>query len=238
MGRRVLGSALLLLVGGGVGFAACWFARPSAPPAAAAEPPAGDEVVVEIRVKLPPGAVRPDDFRHSASSAQQGALINTCLPYDLAIEGQGFFEVLMHNGETAYTRDGSFGVNAEGKLADREWHVLTPGVTIPQDAVNVAVGVDGCVTCVNPMGQASVVGRIRLVRFPNPGWLRRDELGKVWVPTAEAGVPSVGEPGTGTFGLIRQGFRERQAELDASMLLDLVRTVVQEDRSIRVRVER
>jgi flagellar basal-body rod protein FlgG len=237
MSRRVLVSAVLLLVGGGIGFAACWFARPSPAAVAAPEPPAGEEVVVEIRVKLPPGAVQTVGAHHSASSLQQNALLNTSQPYDLAIEGQGFFQVLMHNGETGYTRDGSFGVNPAGVVVDREMRPLTPAITIPQDAVNLAVGADGQVSVVNPTGQASVVGQIRLVRFPNPGWLRHDDLGKVWVATDEAGVPSVGEPGVGNFGLVRQGFRERQAQLDAVMLTDLVRQVVQEQRA-QVRVER
>jgi flagellar basal-body rod protein FlgG len=234
MSRRALVSAVLLIVGGGIGFAVCWYGRPAA---VVPEPkPSGEEVVVEVRVKLPPGAIRPDDSR-SASSYRQGALINTGEPFDLAVEGRGFFQLTLPNGETAYTRDGSFGTNPQGSIVTKQGYLLVPQVTIPQDTVNVAVGADGCVTSANPMGQVSTVGQITLTRFVNPGWLHRDENG-LWVETAGSGPPHVGAPGSDTFGLVRQGFRERQAELDAPLLLDLVRKVVEEDRATRVRVER
>lgn len=236
MGRRLLVSALLLALGGGGGFAACWFLPPAPVPPPADPPAAGDEVVVEVRVKLPPGAIRPNDIRHSASSAQQGALINTGRPYDLAVEGRGFFQLLLPSGETAYTREGAFGINSQGHLVTKQGFLLTPQFTLPLDAVNIAVGADGTVTTTNTGGQASTVGQITLARFLNPGWLHRNEHG-LWVETAGSGPPHVDTPGVNGSGLIRQGFRERQAELDAVMLVDLVREVVQEHRA-EVRVGR
>ena len=220
MSRRVLVSAVLLLLGGAVGFAACWYTRPA--PAVAPEPPAGGEVVVEVRVKLPPGAIRPDDSARTASSYRQGGLINTGEPFDLAVEGQGFFQVTTPSGEVAYTRDGSFGTNPQGNIVTKRGYLLVPQLTIPQDAVDVSVGTDGAV-CVRKATEstACVLGQLTLVRFVNPGWLRRNELGW-WAETAGSGPPHVGTPGSDAFGLIRQGFRERQSGLDAVMLLDLV----------------
>lgn len=237
MGRRIIISAVLLVVGGGIGFAACWYTRP-APATSAEPPPAGDEVVVEVRVKLPAGAVRPNEFHHSTSSLHQNALLNTGEPFDLAVEGQGFFQVVLPSGETVYTRDGAFGQNSTGHLVTKQGYLITPEIAIPQDAIDVSVGKDGCV-CVRKAAETtvSVLGQIRLVRFNNPGWLRRDESGW-WVETAESGPPHVGVPGADTFGLIRQGFRERQAALDAHTLIDLVREIIREDGGVRVRTGR
>jgi len=238
MNRRIIIPLVTLLVGGGVGFAACWFARPTPAAVPAPEPsPDGDEVVVELRVKLPPGAVQPVGAHHSASSVRQGGLINTGEVFDLAVEGAGFFQLTLPSGESAYTRDGSFGLNSQGNLVTREGYLVVPQVTVPPDTVNVTVGADGTVSMTNVTGHSSTLGQLTLVTFLNPGWLDRDEHG-LCRETTGSGCPHDRTPGVNGSGLIRQGFRERQSDLDANMLVDLVRAVVREDGRATVRVER
>lgn len=238
MNRRIIIPLVTLLVGGGVGFAACWFTRPAPAAVPAPEPsPDGDEVVVEVRMKLPPGMVPPVGPDHSGSSARQGALLYSGDPFHLAIDGAGFFQVQLPTGDIAYTRNGAFGLNAQGSLITREGFLVTPQVTIPPDAFSVTVGTDGLVCMTNASGQASVLGQLTLATFVNPGWLDRDEHG-LCRETTGSGCPHNHTPGVNGSGLIRQGFRERQAELDASMLIDLVQAVVREDGRATVRVGR
>ena len=109
----------------------------------------------------------------------QGGLVNTSNPFDIAIEGQGFLQVLMPNGETRYTRDGAMRQNPQGNLVTTDGFLITPQVTIPQDAVNVAIGSDGTVNITNAQGQASVVGQLTLVRFPNPAGLSVHQLAQL-----------------------------------------------------------
>ena len=239
MSARLLVPLVTLLVGGGVGFAACWFARPTPAAVPAPEPsPDGDEVVVELRVKLPPGKVPPIvGPDHTGSSARQGALLYSGDPFHLAIDGAGFFQVQLPNGDIAYTRNGTFGLSPQGIFFTREGYMLLPQIGIPADAISVSVGADGTVSMTNVTGHSSTLGQLTLVTFLNPGWLDRDEHG-LCRETTGSGCPHDRTPGVNGSGLIRQGFRERQSDLDANMLVDLVRAVVREDGRATVRVER
>lgn len=238
MNVRVLVPLVALIGGGVLGFGAGGLVRPVAPAAHAAQPAReGDEVVVEVRVKLPPGAVRPGDDGRPASTRSQGALLNTGNPLDLAIEGDGYFQLLLPSGDVAYTRDGVFGQNAQGNIVTKQGHLLTPQVTIPNGTQAITIGIDGVVTVTQTRSkEVSQAGQICLSRFPSPGWLRRDADGLSF-ETDESGPSFTATPGVNNIGLIRQGFRERQAELDAVTLTDLVRDIVREQQ-VRVRVER
>ncbi len=238
MNRRIIIPLVTLLVGGGVGFAAGWFNRPAPVAVPAPEPsPDGDEVVFELRVKLPHGMVPPVGSDHTGSSARQGALLYSGDPFHLAIEGAGFFQVQLPTGDIAYTRNGAFGLSPQGLIFTREGYMLLPQIVIPADAISVSVGTDGAVSVTKAAGKVSVVGQLTLVTFVNPGWLDRDEHG-LCRETTGSGCPHNHTPGVNGSGLIRQGFRERQAELDASMLIDLVQAVVREDGRATVRVGR
>ena len=127
---------------------------------------------------------------------------------DLAVEGEGFFQVLLPNGETAYTRAGNFRRNAEGSLVTVDGYIVQPEITIPSDALNVTVGADGTVSVVRP-GQtdAEEIGSMQLARFANPGGMR--SIGRnMMTPTSSSGDAVLGTPGEEGYGTLAQGFIE------------------------------
>jgi len=139
----------------------------------------------------------------------EGDLQQTGNPLDVAIEGDGFFSVTQANGETAYTRAGTFKKDSQGKLVTAEGFALEPEITIPGDALSVTVGVDGTVSVTQPGVTAPAeVGSIQLVRFINPGGL--SSLGRnLFATTQASGDPLPGTPGQDGFGTILQGFVEK-----------------------------
>ncbi|MBI2265179.1 MAG: flagellar basal-body rod protein FlgG [Armatimonadetes bacterium] len=138
----------------------------------------------------------------------QGDFQKTDNPLDVVIEGQGFFQISMPDGSIAYTRDGSFKRDSQGRLVTSDGFFVSPELAIPQDAVTISIGQDGTVS-VTTQGQAApqVLGQITLARFINPGGL--ESKGKnLFVETAASGPPIVGTPGTGGMGSLAQGFLE------------------------------
>ena len=139
---------------------------------------------------------------------QQGNIIQTENSLDLAISGRGFFEILMPNGSVAYTRDGSFQVDADGNVVTATGFLLEPNITIPEDVTAVTVGQDGTVT-VQVAGDSSPteIGQIQLTQFVNPAGLQPvgDNL---YMETAASGSPQQGVPGEDSRGLLIQGALE------------------------------
>jgi flagellar basal-body rod protein FlgG len=138
----------------------------------------------------------------------QGSLTQTGNTYDLAIKGQGFFQVQMPDGSTAYTRDGAFQVNADGQLVTNNGDPVQPGITIPVNAQSVTVGADGTVSVLLP-GQSTptVVGELQLASFVNPAGL--EPRGQnLFVETAASGAPNVGAPNSEGLGPLQQGMVE------------------------------
>ncbi|HEY4904167.1 MAG TPA: flagellar basal-body rod protein FlgG [Candidatus Sulfotelmatobacter sp.] len=140
----------------------------------------------------------------------QGDFTQTGSPLDLTIQGQGFFQVLLPNGQTAYTRDGSFHTDPSGNLVTQDGDALQPAITIPTGATSVTVGSDGTVS-VTQAGQtaAQQVGTIQLALFNNPGGLNSTGS-NLFLATTASGDPVVGTAG-GTEGLgsIVQGMLEQ-----------------------------
>ena len=138
----------------------------------------------------------------------QGDFQQTGNPLDIVIEGDGFFQVLTPNGETAYTRDGSFKMDSQGRLVDSDGYPMQPEITIPAEATNISVGADGTVT-VNLPGQTtpSEVGQIQLVKFLNPAGLSSQGR-NLFAPSAASGDPVTGTPGANGFGTTAPGFIE------------------------------
>ena len=130
----------------------------------------------------------------------QGNLASTGNPLDIAIQGAGFFQVLLPNGQTGYTRAGAFQLDAQGAVVTADGNPLQPGITIPANATNISIGTDGTVTVSLPgQAQASKVGTIQTAAFANPGGL--NSVGRnTYLPTAASGDAIVGSPG-GTEGL-------------------------------------
>ncbi len=140
--------------------------------------------------------------------AEQGNLASTDNTLDLAISGQGFYQVTLPSGETSYSRAGSFQLSPTGQIVSADGYVVQPGITIPANAVDITINASGEVL-VKIDGQVNVsnVGRIQLASFPNPAGLEAtgDNL---FLETAASGTATQGNPGTAGFGQLMQGFLE------------------------------
>jgi flagellar basal-body rod protein FlgG len=138
----------------------------------------------------------------------QGNLQQTTNNLDLAIKGQGFFQVQQPDGTTAYTRDGSFQVDANGQLVTNNGYLVQPGITIPANAQTVTIAADGTVS-VAVAGQSAPqeVGQLAIASFVNPAGL--DPKGQnLWAETAASGAPQAGVPGSNGLGRLQQGYVE------------------------------
>jgi flagellar basal-body rod protein FlgG len=140
----------------------------------------------------------------------QGDMSQTGNPLDLMIQGQGFFQVKLTSGETAYTRSGAFHVDAQGSMVTADGDPLDPAITIPGGATDISIGADGTVT-VKMAGQseAQQVGNIQLAVFQNPGGL--NSIGKnLFLATTSSGDAIVGTPGGSEgLGTLQQGVLEQ-----------------------------
>jgi flagellar basal-body rod protein FlgG len=139
----------------------------------------------------------------------QGDFTETGNPLDLTIKGQGFFQVRLPSGDLAYTRSGTFHLDAEGNVVTSEGDPLEPAITIPPDAQSITIGSDGTVSVVQPgQSQAQQVGSIQLAMFPNPGGLN-SVGGNLFLSTTASGDPIVANPGGSEgLGTLEQGFLE------------------------------
>ena len=138
----------------------------------------------------------------------QGNLQQTSNNLDLAIKGNGFFQIQLPDGTTGYSRDGSLQVDANGQLVTNTGYLVQPGITIPANAQNVTIAPDGTVNASTP-GQATpqAIGQLTLASFINPAGL--DPKGQnLWAETAASGAPNAGAPGSNGLGLLQQGFVE------------------------------
>ncbi|MCP3178415.1 MAG: flagellar basal-body rod protein FlgG [Desulfuromonadales bacterium] len=137
-----------------------------------------------------------------------GDMQSTGNELDLAIEGTGFFQVILPDGETAYTRDGSFKKDSVGRIVTSEGYPLFPEIVVPENATRIAVGEGGDVEVfLDGENAPAQVGVIELVRFSNPAGL--SSLGRnLYAETLSSGVPVAGVAGTEGLGLISQGFLE------------------------------
>lgn len=137
-----------------------------------------------------------------------GDLSLTTNPLDIAIEGDGFFQVQMLDGGTGYTRDGAFKLSAEGRLVTSDGYYVLPHITIPDDTLSVSVGQDGVIQ-VQQFGQdePTEIGQFELARFVNPAGLA--PLGRnLFSPTAASGNAVVENPGINGMGTLNQYFLE------------------------------
>jgi flagellar basal-body rod protein FlgG len=162
-----------------------------------AEYPVGLEVGLGARVVTTEKSFSQGDFRETGN------------PLDLVIEGDGFFQITMPNGATAYTRSGAFKVDSQGRLCTSEGWLLSPEVNIPPSAVEIAIGSDGTVSILN--GDTGVVedlgATVELARFSNPGGLK--SIGhSMYLATPASGDAITGTGGSLGLGAISQGFLE------------------------------
>jgi len=138
----------------------------------------------------------------------QGDLRNTENPFDVAVEGDGFFQVLLPNGLIAYTRAGDFKLDRDGRFVTSDGFPLDPQVTVPDDTTAVTVGTDGTVS-VQVAGQSASqeIGNLELVKFLNPAGLQA--IGRnLFLETDASGAAIPGIPGEQGLGTIAQGYLE------------------------------
>lgn len=135
----------------------------------------------------------------------QGNLVQTGNAMDLAIQGRGFFQILMPDGSLGYTRDGSFNLNDQGELVTANGYVVQPGINIPQGALSVTIGGDGTVTVQLP-GQAAPVqlGSVQTADFINPAGLQPQGQ-NLFLESAASGPAQIGTPGLNGLGTLLQG---------------------------------
>ncbi|HET7221912.1 MAG TPA: flagellar basal-body rod protein FlgG [Rhodanobacteraceae bacterium] len=138
----------------------------------------------------------------------QGSLEQTGNSKDVAIDGKGFFQVLMPDGNFAYTRDGSFQVNESGQLVTADGYPIQPAVIIPQDALSITIGKDGVVTVTQPgSNESTQVGQLSLSTFVNPAGLQ--SIGdNLYLETSASGMRNESTPGLNGAGRLDQGYVE------------------------------
>jgi flagellar basal-body rod protein FlgG len=152
-----------------------------------------------------------------------GDLQQTGNPLDIAIEGDGFFQIQRPDGSTAYTRDGTFKLSADGRLVTSDGYFMIPEITLPEDTTSVAVGKDGTLEIMQ-FGQddPTQVGQIELARFVNPAGL--SAIGRnLLVETSASGDPITDVPGQGGLGEVNQGYVEMS---NVSVVDEMVNMIV------------
>ena len=138
----------------------------------------------------------------------KGDLQQTGNPLDLAIEGDGFFQIQLPSGDIGHTRSGAFKKNSQGQLVTSDGFAVQPQITIPPNAISVSVGVDGTVSVVQAgQAQPQTAGTIELVRFINPAGLQSQGR-NLFLPTQASGDAIPGTPGSDGLGTLLQGFVE------------------------------
>ena len=170
--------------------------------AAGTETAAGTEVPTGIQIGL---GVEPSSVQ---KIFQQGGLTTTENPLDLAIEGDGFFQISMPDGETGYTRAGNFKLDSQGEIVTSEGNPLEPSITIPPDTLSITITSDGTVSALQAGNLTpTTIGQIELARFTNPGGL--NAMGKnIFMPSGSSGSVTTENPGSDGLGTVNQGFVE------------------------------
>ncbi len=145
----------------------------------------------------------------TAKDFGQGTIVSTNNPLDLMIEGDGFFQLRMPDGDLAYSRDGSFKLDGERNVVTSLGYRLEPAIQVPADATEVSIARDGTVSVRLAGDSANVqdIGRLELVRFPNPAGLIA-KGSNLFLESPASGAPLTGNPGLDGIGEIASGFLE------------------------------
>ncbi|MFT7287398.1 MAG: flagellar basal-body rod protein FlgG [Halieaceae bacterium] len=154
----------------------------------------------------------------------QGNLTQTDNSLDVAIQGRGFFEILLPDGTQGFTRDGSFQVNDQGIMVTSAGYQLQPPITVPQDALSVTIAPDGTVSVQQPGNAASTqIGSIQLSDFINPvGLQARGE--NLYLESGASGAPQPGNPGLNGLGTLNQGYVESSNVNVVEELVNMIET--------------
>ncbi|RZI84924.1 MAG: flagellar basal-body rod protein FlgG [Rubrivivax sp.] len=178
------------------------------------------------QTQLPTGLQVGLGVRPVATSRQfsQGSLQQTTNYLDVAIKGNGFFPVTMPDGNTGYTRDGSFQLDNQGQLVTNNGYLIQPGITVPANATAVTIAADGTVSAtISGQATAQNLGQIQLTNFINPAGLEpRGE--NLYTETAASGTPQTAAPGTASTGTLAQGFVETSNVNVVEELVTMIQT--------------
>lgn len=160
----------------------------------------------------------------TARNFSQGNLQQTTNNLDVAVKGQGFFQVQLPDGTTAYTRDGSFQVDSNGQLVTNNGYTVQPGITIPAQAQSITIAPDGTVSVTLP-GQATAqsIGQLQLANFVNPAGLE-PKGGNLFAETTASGTPNTSAPGSNGAGTLQQGFVETSNVNVVEELVSMIQT--------------
>lgn len=176
--------------------------------------------------ELPTGLTMGTGVRIVATEKQftQGNIIQTEQQLDVAVSGRGFFQIVQPDGTIAYTRDGSFRVDSEGRIVTDDGHPLEPGITLPDEVQSVTIGSDGVVSVVEPGNTAPTeLGNIQLAAFINPAGLQ--PVGNnLFQETASSGTPQLGTPGLDGLGTLMQGSLESSNVNIVEELVNMIET--------------
>jgi flagellar basal-body rod protein FlgG len=170
-----------------------------------------------------PGAQTSDQGTYAPSGIQIGACVRTAAiyrittqgdlqstgnPYDVAVQGPGYFRIQQADGTDAYTRSGNFGLSPQGQLVTQDGLVVQPGIAIPQNTISVTINAQGQVNAtVAGNNTPQTVGQLELTRFPNEAGL--NSIGSnLYLETPASGSPQAGVPGSVGYGTIQQGYLE------------------------------
>ena len=154
----------------------------------------------------------------------QGSLQTTGNSLDMALDGDGFFQIQMPDGTLGYTRAGNFSRSPQGMLITSEGYQVMPGITVPEGATSITVGSDGTVSAtVAGQTEATQLGQIQVATFPNSAGLQA-KGNNFLVETASSGAASLGNPGEQGRGMIRQGMLEGSNVNVVEELVDMIET--------------
>ena len=154
----------------------------------------------------------------------QGNIVQTNNSFDVAIQGNGFFQVTHPDGSIVYSRDGSFGLDATGQMVTQNGYLLEPAITIPENTLSVTVGSDGTVSAmVAGDTTPTEIGNITLAQFINPTGL--EAIGdNLFRETAASGAPTVNNPGTDDMGSVLEGYLESSNVNVVEELVNMIET--------------
>lgn len=154
----------------------------------------------------------------------QGNLTQTGNSLDIAIQGDGFFQIQLPDGTLGYTRDGAFQKDSQGQIVTSNGYPLSPAITIPSNALTISVGTDGVITVLQSGSATPVqVGQIQLANFVNVGGLQ--SMGQnLFLETASSGTATPNTPGTNGVGLLNQGYVETSNVNVVEELVNMITT--------------
>lgn len=160
--------------------------------------------VIPVNLDIGHGARAVSNTRQFAN----GPVMVTGNPTDLSIAGDGFFQIQMPDGTTSYSRDGSFRVSGEGDFVTSDGFLMTPNITVPENATSLAVGIDGQVSVLVAGDEVpQQIGQIEIARFINPAGLSATGH-NLYIETAASGSPITGTPASEGLGRVDQGSLE------------------------------